>query len=246
MKSFLWGGIVLLISTTQVFGCDEYSWEEVNREFNNCLNESLYLLEHNGIECHAYESLLECGDVLHMCSDNYLPDVEEILAETFPDIDEIKDALPDCSKLHNIQKRSPKKRGGSSSSSRSTSSRISSAANRGRKVVSGLLNRGRKSGSTGSISGSKPKSKSKLKKFGKYAVAGLAAYGTYKLAKKMSKGLKKAYDDDDCWEYNIFQDRYECECDDECRIYVGSATSMFLSSTLLTLSCLTSFFLLRH
>lgn len=133
--------------------------------------------------------------------------------------------------------RSAKKGGGGGSRSRSSSSsssrsggtrrRISSAVNRGRKVVSGLLNR-RKSGSslpkTGSTAvGAAKKKKSFVRKYGKYAVAGLAAYGTYKLAKKMSKGLKKAYDDDDCWEYNPFQEAYSCQCEEQCNYYAGGA-----------------------
>ena len=42
-------------------------------------------------------------------------------------------------------------------------------------------------------------------KVGKFAVAGIAAYGTYKLAKTLTKGLRREYDDDDCWEYSILR-----------------------------------------
>ena len=42
-------------------------------------------------------------------------------------------------------------------------------------------------------------------KVGKFAVAGIAAYGTYKLAKTLTKGLRRGYDDDDCWEYSILR-----------------------------------------
>jgi hypothetical protein len=32
------------------------------------------------------------------------------------------------------------------------------------------------------------------------------------LAKSLAKGVRGFYDDDDCWEYNILQDRYNCVC----------------------------------
>ena len=85
----------------------------------------------------------------------------------------------------------------------------------------------------------KPK-KSKFNKIGKYAIAGLAAYGTYKLAKKMSKALRYEYDNDDCWEYLDYSESYSCVCHAECNDYVNSAVSMGISYTLILLSCIFS------
>ena len=85
--------------------------------------------------------------------------------------------------------------------------------------------------------------KGKFSRVGKYAVAGIAAYGTYKLAKSMSKGLRREYDEDDCWKYSILRDRYECVCISKCNVYVGSATSMVTSISLLAV---TSFISIYH
>ena len=85
----------------------------------------------------------------------------------------------------------------------------------------------------------KPK-KSKFNKIGKYAIAGLAAYGTYKLAKKMSKALRYEYDNDDCWEYLDYSESYSCVCHAECNDYVNSAVSMGISYTLILLSSIFS------
>ena len=74
-----------------------------------------------------------------------------------------------------------------------------------------------------------------------YAVAGLAAYGTYKLAKTMTKGLRREYDDDDCWQYSILRDRYECMCHAQCNVYIGSASMTSLSSLLLVLTLLSAY-----
>ena len=54
----------------------------------------------------------------------------------------------------------------------------------------------------------------------------ISAYGTYKLAKKMSKGLRRQYDDDECWEYSYFRDQYDCNCPNQCDIYVGAASAI--------------------
>ena len=80
-------------------------------------------------------------------------------------------------------------------------------------------------------------------KAGKFAVAGIVAYGTYKLAKSMTRGLRREYDDDDCWEYSILWDRYECVCASECNVYVGSAVSTVAS---IGLSAVTSFVSVYH
>ena len=93
--------------------------------------------------------------------------------------------------------------------------------------------------SKGTVSGTKPKS-GLLRKAGKYAVAGLAAYGTYKLAKRMAKGLRHEYDSDDCWQYQPFQDSYQCICDAQCNNYVGSASSMGISQSLIFISTILS------
>ena len=106
-----------------------------------------------------------------------------------------------------------RKRGGS------TRRRVTSAVNRGRTAIRGALNRRNNKPKTSM------KKKSKLRKYGKYAVAGLAAYGTYKLAKKMSKGLRGAYDQDDCWRHDPFRDAYFCQCEDQCDDYRGAANA---------------------
>jgi hypothetical protein len=48
-----------------------------------------------------------------------------------------------------------------------------------------------------------------------------SAYGTYKLGKSMAKGLRDLYDDDDCWQYNILQDRYNCVCQQQVHSALG-------------------------
>merc|ERR1712080_316365 len=119
----------------------------------------------------------------------------------------------------------------SSSSRGRVSSGIRSAfsgktGRKGQKVLGTIL--GSKKGVFGtgrkSTKGIKRKG-SILRKAGKYAVVGLAAYGTYKLAKKMSKGLRRNYDDDDCWEYSYLAGRYACTCPNQCDVYVGAAHS---------------------
>lgn len=113
------------------------------------------------------------------------------------------------------------------------------ASNRGKSGLLGGLLASRASKGSGSLG----KKKGLLGKVGKYAVAGLAAYGTYKLAKSMAKGLRREYDDDDCWEYSILRDRYECVCAAQCNVYVGSAVSISISMGLLALTTtLTVFF----
>ena len=106
----------------------------------------------------------------------------------------------------------------------------------GSKILNLFLGRGSKVGH-------KPK-KSKLNRFGKYAIAGLAAYGTYKLAKKMTKGLRYEYDNDDCWEYLDYSQSYSCVCHAQCNDYVGSAVSMGISYTLILFS--TIFSIITH
>ena len=70
------------------------------------------------------------------------------------------------------------------------------------------------------------------------------AYGTYKIAKKMSKGLRKEYDDDECWQYNFFTDQYQCTCDEQCNIYVGAAPVSTAASTATV--TLMAFFAVAH
>ena len=58
-------------------------------------------------------------------------------------------------------------------------------------------------------------------------VFSLSAYGTYKLAKKMTSGIRQAYDNDDCWEYNLFRGHYECKCqNNQCYEYANSAAAL--------------------
>ena len=145
-----------------------------------------------------------------------------------------------------INKRSPiaRKKGGRRGGSGRVSSKVRSAfsgsvGKKGQKALSAiLLNRNKNKFGTPSrtvAKGVKRKS-GVLRKVGKYAVVGLAAYGTYKLAKKMSKGLRRSYDDDDCWEYSYLYDRYSCNCDNQCDVYVGAAHAISATFGLLSLS----------
>ncbi len=58
----------------------------------------------------------------------------------------------------------------------------------------------------------------------------------------MSKGLRAEYDDDECWEYNVFTGEYNCECDN-CNVYVGSAV---LASSGLMLTVASAIFSLYY
>ncbi len=69
------------------------------------------------------------------------------------------------------------------------------------------------------------------------------AYGTYKLAKKMSKGLHAEYDDDDCWEFD--DGRFECQCD-ECNVYVGGAAAVAASFATVASAALLSLYCARY
>eukprot|EP00095_Tigriopus_kingsejongensis_P012578 maker-scaffold298_size217389-snap-gene-1.17 protein:Tk12578 transcript:maker-scaffold298_size217389-snap-gene-1.17-mRNA-1 annotation:"translation initiation factor if-2" len=148
-------------------------------------------------------------------------------------------------------KRSAKKPGGNG---RSTARRVvDKVKQKGRQVVDKIRNRGRGGQSNygrggqsnyggntgGGLSGTQHKESRKkkiLKKVGKYAVAGLAVYGTYKLAKAMTKGLRGAYDTDDCWDYSYMRGQYECVCPGQCQVYVGSATTWSIASGCLAFS----------
>ena len=86
----------------------------------------------------------------------------------------------------------------------------------------------------------------------KLCVGGLAAYGTYKLAKSMSKVLRQLYDEDDCWKYSILHDQYECVCVAKCNAYVfvkpepDSAVSTQVTFSLLAVTTfLTTIYALR-
>ena len=68
------------------------------------------------------------------------------------------------------------------------------------------------------------------------------AYGTYKLAKKMTSGIRQAYDNDDCWEYNLFRGHYECKCqNNQCYEYANSAAAFGSAILLLVASTVFSF-----
>ena len=56
----------------------------------------------------------------------------------------------------------------------------------------------------------------------------------------LSKGLRREYDNDDCWQYSIIRDRYECDCAAQCNNYVGSAASTMVSMSLLAVSTMFS------
>lgn len=241
--------VVTLLSTNAVFSCDEFSQDEVESQFKACKSKIDIA---NSLSCANVAEYLECGTILDLCTqssdlsesitiDHLKEDLNLVTDEDLTDI--LKMECNEQEDAANVRrpKRSPKRGGGGSrgGSRSSSSSRGSSSSSRGRvssgvktavkKVKQVLSGGGSKrpkpiSSFGGSSSVPKPKKKSKLKKFGKYAVAGLAAYGTYKLAKKMSKGIRRAYDDDDCWDWNPFQRGYECQCrSEQCRVYVGSA-----------------------
>ena len=52
----------------------------------------------------------------------------------------------------------------------------------------------------------------------------------------MSKGLRRNYDDDDCWEYSYLAGRYACTCPNQCDVYVGAAHLIYSTYSLVLLS----------
>jgi len=256
--------ISAFVITSTALSCDEFSVEEVDSQFKTCTS-GLVLNEEGKVSCEGILSYLECTPILELClhSEDAALDVsldrlkEDLNVVTDEELEEILGDSCLVGETDNFRsKRSPKRGGGggsrgggsrSSSSSRGSSWGSSSpSSSRGSSSSRSGSTRSRVTSAVKKIFGGsskpkvpkvkKPKSKSKIKKVAKYAVAGLAAYGAYKLGKKMAKGLRKRYDDDDCWEYSPFQDQYRCTCNEECNIYVGSATAVSAS----TLTALTS------
>jgi len=223
--------------------------------------------------CELMEKMIDCSAVLSPCMESHMSEAQAMLFAMPIDIQDWSHMMSKCQTPEFRFKRSAKKRGsGSTTSGRSRSGSIGRTVSRVAsqsgisKAISRVTSRGSSSsssssrshggskgllkgllgggGSRGIASGSKPKKKSLFKRVGKYAVVGLAAYGTYKLAKKMSKGLRFEYDNDDCWQYTPYQDSYQCICNAQCNNYTGSAVSMGISYGLIFMT--TMFSIIYH
>ena len=58
----------------------------------------------------------------------------------------------------------------------------------------------------------------------------------------MTSGIRQAYDNDDCWEYNLFRGHYECKCqNNQCYEYANSAAALGSGILLLVASTVFSF-----
>lgn len=209
-----------------------------------------------------------CQDLVRYCEDSHPLEVDAALSK-IKYISGLSEACNRRSSLENKEKRSAKK-GNSGDSRSSTSSRaraaVSSVRKAGKRLVGSRTRGSSKVGTSGfGTSGvKKKKKKSAIRKYGKYVVAGIAgkrqsmdysfvhcsikkilAYGAYKLAKKMSKGLRGQYDDDDCWEYNNYSEQYQCRCNGECQVYVGAAATTAARGALVMVSLIATMCLVR-
>lgn len=287
----------LQVLTSQ--GCDEFSWIEVTNHYDSCIEESqsainaLYVAKKNGAElCNLMERMIDCSDHLSICMDSHLEEAQEKLFAMPINVEQWSEMMLKCQTQQRF-KRSPGRRGGSSRSSSSSSTRSRNPVTRVRDAVKGVFTRrkpgavlsrpgqggtgtgsaggwtnpaGSRPGQGGSGSsvggggwklpaagaaaggalagaGSKVASGSKkggiLRKVGKYAVVGLAAYGTYKLGKSMAKGLRNLYDDDECWQYDHLRDQYACVCRGQCDDYRrGGASSAGVTFGLVAISAI--------
>ncbi len=193
-----------------------------------------------------------CQDLALYCLPTHPVEVDALLAKT-KYISGLSEA---CINRSNVEKRSAGRGSKGRSRSRGSSSirRVASAGStllRGRSKSKGLSRTGRKSS---------------LRKYGKYAVAGLAgkcdcyslksnqstyiasplAYGAYKVGKKMSKGLRGHYDDDDCWDYSALTGQYRCVCSQDCQVYVGGGASAMAATGIVVATSLAVSLLLRR
>lgn len=185
------------------------------------------------------EKMIDCSELLSPCMETHMSEASALLFSMPVNVDEWSQMMSMCQVQHRF-KRSPGKR--TEAATRIASGIASSS--KGSSLLRGVLGKsgsgakpklGGVAGPLGGVAASTGK-KSILRRVGKYAVVGLAAYGTYKFAKTLTKGLRQDYDDDECWRYSPIQDRYECICNAQCNIYAGSATTIGVTHGLLAVT----------
>ena len=133
------------------------------------------------------EHISYCNDYLYFCMDSHVKEITEKLSTLSLNSEFVRAVIDRCGEHEAVRgrprsKRSPGKGGGrgGGGGGRSRSSSVGSRVrNTGRKIISSLANRGKNKGISGgsSVSGGTKKKHKTLKKFGKYAVAGLAGKG---------------------------------------------------------------------
>lgn len=256
--------ILAVISTlcvNIVRSCDDATWKEVEKQYDACVEEKSVELEKLGQQqegdrlslesCRKMDQLLECSALLTECMTSHFAESEAKLF-SLPMDPSATNSVQECQQLllkeqedkHSVYRRAAGKSssGGSSSGHASGGGRVGQV----KSAVSSII--GNRKGTSGSGHGSMAGTSHKsggggklLKKVGKVAVVGLAAYGTYKLAKSMTKGLRNLYDDDNCWQFNSNQGQYNCICNQQCNLYAsgsrfnGLTSSLLISSTILSL-----------
>ena len=195
--------------------------------------------------------MIDCSELLSHCMESHMQEASSILFSMPVDIENWGQMMSQC-EAHDRYKRSA----GRASKVAKNVVKAAAASAATRAATRTLPRQGRQGtgqGSFGRTSGAKtllggflgftkvkevgkfPK-RGLFGKVGKYAIGGLAAFGTYKLAKSMAKGLRREYDEDDCWKYSIIRDRYECVCTAQCNVYVGSAVATTASFSLLAVT----------
>ena len=201
------------------------------------------------------EKMIDCSELLSHCMESHMQEASAMIFAMPVDVENWGQMMSKC-EGQNRYKRSA---GRGSKAVKAAATRVitKTIASRTGKSAQGSFQRtsGAKTLLGGFLGFTKVKETGKfpLSKLGgrvaKYAVGGLAAYGTYKLAKSMTKGLRQNYDDDDCWEYSILRDQYECVCTAKCNAYVfvkpepDAANSQSLTFSLLAVTVLVHGFL---
>ena len=201
------------------------------------------------------EKMLDCSELLTNCMENHMDEATALIFNMPVNLKDWSQTMEKCQSQQRYKRSAGKDR--VTSSIGRVASRLAATSSIGRSLghhkipsasigksrdaslVQGFLGKSTKGLASTHQSGSLAK-KGIFGKVGKYAVAGLAAYGTYKLAKSMTKGLRREYDDDDCWQYSILRDRYECVCNAQCNVYVGSSSSMTASLSTLAVTTILS------
>jgi len=235
-KKNLEGHDAFTVKNSFELGCDDKDWTMTKDNYDTCIATTYHRLQayDNGFDpevCGLMEKMIDCSELLSHCMESHLQEASAILFAMPVDIENWGEMMSRC-EAHDRYKRSA-----GSTTSKVAKTVVKAAASRaitrtvqaGRTGKSAQQSFGRTSGAKTILGGflgfSKVKETGKfplarLGKVAKYAVGGLAAYGTYKLAKSMTKGLRQEYDEDDCWKYSILRDQYECVCVAKCNAYV--------------------------
>lgn len=253
-----------------ILGCEDGNeWSNAVSQYNQCIEENQQQIqtfvssrssEVDPLVCRLMEKMLDCSELLSNCMESHLMEATNMIFNMPVNLQTWSPLMENC-QAKNRYKRSAGKRlksavsrvASSSSIGRTLSqnSRIAQVSSSHHGAGGGLLKSllGNKASTSSGLGALAKKSgtgglakKGIFGKVGKYAVAGLAAYGTYKLAKAMTKGLRSEYDEDDCWQYSILRDRYECVCSAQCNVYVGSSASLAASFSLLAVTSFMSIF----